>query len=102
MITARDWLSQNGYEDVATLIDEVLAELKAKGSKERRNWWDILSGNCHGNSRIVVGRKFPVLAVAQKRQGKPITPNAIRSRKRTAPPEIRKTGRWPITIEDTN
>ena len=101
-MTARDWLSQNGYEDVATLIDEVLAELKAKGSKERRNWWDILSGDCHGNSRIVAGRKFPVLAVAQKRQGKPVTPNAIRSRKRAAPPEIRKTGRWPVYADDNN
>jgi hypothetical protein len=102
MTTARDWLSQNGYEDVATLIDEVLAELKAKGSKERRNWWDILSGDCHGNPRIVAGRKFPVLAIAQKRQGKPVTPNAIRSKKSAAPPKIRKTGRWPASVEDTN
>jgi hypothetical protein len=101
-MTARDWLSQNGYEDVATLIDEVLAELKAKGSKERRNWWDILSGDCHGSARIVAGRKFPVLAIAQKRQGKSVTPNAIRGKKRKAPPEIRKTGRWPSPVEDTN
>jgi hypothetical protein len=102
MTTARDWLAQHGYEDVATLIDEVLAELKAKGSKERRNWWDILSGDRHGNPRIVAGRKFPVLAVAQKRQGKTVTPNAIRSRKRAAPPEIRKTGRWPVSVEETS
>ena len=101
-MTAREWLAQNGYENVAALIDEVLAELKAKGSKERRNWWDILSGDSHGNSRIVAGRKFPVLAVAQKRQGKKVTPNASRGRKRQAPPEIRITGRWATIIEDYN
>jgi hypothetical protein len=101
-MTAREWLAQNGYEDVATLIDEVLAELKAKGSKERRNWWDILSGDSHGNPRIVAGRKFPVLAVAQKRQGKKVTSNAIRGRKREAPPEIRITGRWPTSADNIN
>jgi hypothetical protein len=100
-MTARDWLFQNGYEDVAALIDEVLAELKAKGSRERRNWWDILSGDSKGKPRIVAGRKFPVLAIAQKRQGKAITPNALRGKKRVPPPEIRKTGRW-SNIEHTN
>jgi hypothetical protein len=93
-MTARAWLKANGYEDVATLIDQVLAELKTKGSKERRNWWDILSGGPNGKPRVVAGREFPVLFVAQKRQGKPVTANAIRRNKREKPPEIRSTGRW--------
>lgn len=99
-MTARDWLSHSGYEEVAALIDEALAEIKAKGSKERRNWWDILSGDSHGNSRVVSGRKFPVLAIAQRRQGKPVTPNAIRGKRRQVAPEIRKSGRWPTLLDD--
>lgn len=85
---------QNGYEDVASLIDEVLAELRAKGSKERRNWWDTLSGGSGGRPRIVAGREFPVLRVAQKRQGRPFTPNAICRNKREQPPKPRAGGRW--------
>lgn len=86
---------QNGYDEVASLIDEVVAELKAKGSKERRNWWDTLSGGPGGKPRIVAGREFPVLYAAQKRQGKPITVNALRNRKREKPPPIQPTARWP-------
>lgn len=93
-MTARDWLMQNGYEDVASQIDEVIAELKAKGSKERRNWWDTLSGGPGGKPRIVAGREFPVLYAAQKRQRKPITPNALRKSKREKPPKPEPTGRW--------
>lgn len=70
---ARDWLRKNGYEDVAELIDEVLAELRAKGSKQRRNWWDVLAGGDGGKPIIVSGREFPILQVAQRRQGRPIT-----------------------------
>lgn len=93
-MTARDWLRQNGYEEVASLIDEVVAELKAKGSRERRNWWDTLSGGPGGKSRIVAGREFPVLYVAQKRQNKPITANALHKSKRERPPKLKATGRW--------
>ena len=42
--TARDWLREHGYEDVAELIDRVMAEIEASGSKQRRNWWDVLAG----------------------------------------------------------
>ena len=76
-MTTRDWLRQNGYEDVVELLDEVMATLAARGSKERRNWWDILAGGKDGRPSVVAGREFPVLRVAQARQGKPITPNAI-------------------------
>jgi hypothetical protein len=87
----------NGYEDVAKLIDDVLLDLKSKGSKERRSWWEVLSGGVDGKARIVAGREFPVLYAAQKRQGKRITPNAIRRNKREQPPKIRITGRWKST-----
>jgi hypothetical protein len=93
-MTARDWLIQNGYEEVASLIDEVVAELKAKGSKERRGWRETLSGGSDGKPRIVAGREFPVLYAAQKRQGKPVTPNAIRKSKREKPPPVQSTARW--------
>jgi hypothetical protein len=86
---------QNGYEEIASLIGEVEAELKAKGSKERRSWWETLSGGRGGKPRIVAGREFPVLYAAQKRQRKPVTPNALRNSKRERPPQIQPKGRWP-------
>ena len=76
-MTARNWLRANGYEDIASLIDEVMTELEARGSKQRRNWWDVLAGSVNGRPLVVSGREFPVLQVAQRRQGKPLTPNAI-------------------------
>jgi hypothetical protein len=93
--TARDWLRQNGYEDIAELIDEVVSELQERGSKERRNWWDVLSGRQDGKPNKVAGREFPVLAVAQTRQGKLVTENAIKRSDDEKPPPARKTGRWP-------
>lgn len=93
MIT-RDWLRQNGYEDVVEQIDQVLAELAARGSKERRNWWDVLAGGKDGKPNLVAGREFPVLRVAQIRQGKPVTPNAISRNKNEQPPDVVRTGRW--------
>ena len=96
-MTAQLWLKANGYDDVVVLLDEVIAALYAKGSKERRNWWEILAGGANGKPRFVAGREFPVLYAAQKRQGKPVTANAIRRHRREAAPEIRKTGRWANT-----
>lgn len=93
-MTARDWLRENGYEDAAALIDDVMAEMVARGSKQRRNWWDVLAGGADGKPIVVYGREFPVLKVAQKRQGKPITKNAIARNKKEIPPGIKLTGRW--------
>ena len=94
-MTTRDWLRQNGYEDVVGLIDEVMATLTARGSKERRNWWDVLAGGKGGKPSVVGGREFPVLRVAQARQGKPISPNAISRSDNEQPPDLARTGRWP-------
>jgi len=94
-MTTRDWLRQNGYEDVVELIDEVLAELAARGSKERRNWWDVLAGGKDGKPNAVAGREFPVLRIAQIRQGRPVTPNALSRKKNEQPPDAVRTGRWP-------
>ena len=93
-MTCRDWLRANGYEDVADLIDQAMAKMAARGSKQRRNWWDILSGDAHGNPCVREGIEFPVLRTAQVRQGKPITPNAIRRNKDELPPDVRTTKRW--------
>jgi|SRR5208337_4919418 len=41
------------------------------------------------------GIEFPVLRIAQIRQSKPITKNAISRNSRETPPEIVMTGRWP-------
>lgn len=93
-MTCRDWLSKNGYEDVVALVDKAMAKMTARGSKQRRNWWDILSGGKDGKPCVREGVEFPVLRVAQLRQGKPITPNAIQRSRKELPPDVRVTQRW--------
>ena len=87
-MTARDWLLANGYEDVAALIDEVMASWERSGARTRRNWWDVLAGTKEGNSRTVEGVTFPVLATAQRHEGRKVSKTAIqRSRRETPPPK---------------
>jgi len=92
--SARAWLVRNGYEDYAALIDAVMADWKAKGSKERKDWWLILSGDSKGRPRVICNREFPVLAAFQERQGKPVTENAERRNPSETTPAIQKQGRW--------
>jgi hypothetical protein len=95
-MTVREWLPRNGYEDVAALITEVLAEFELEGSKERRNWADVLSGGKDGNPLVVSGRTFPVLRSAQESRNKQVTVNAIKRPEEYEPfPRARQTGRWP-------
>jgi len=65
---ARKWLRENGYDDVADLIDEVMGEWAASGARTRRDWWVTLAGGVDGKPATVNGREFPVLACAQRRQ----------------------------------
>lgn len=87
-MTAREWLLNNGYSDVVDLIDEVIAQCKAKGVRTRRNWWETLAGGRDGRPRMVYGIAFPVLVVAQKHQGRPVTPNAIQRNGEEVPKKI--------------
>src|ERR1700722_6572456 len=73
----RAWLRMNGYADIANLITVVMGKWRMSRVTTRRNWWDILAGDACGASRVIRGHSFPVLAAAQRRQGKPVTPNAI-------------------------
>lgn len=91
---AKQWLLENQYADVATLIDEVMEEWQAQGKRTRRNWWEILAGDVKGNPRVVAGRTFPVLRTAQLRQGVPVTPDAICRDPKEEIPAVRATGRW--------
>jgi hypothetical protein len=93
-MTCREWLRENGYEDLVELIDQALASIEAKGRKSRRNWWDTLAGGPNGRSSVREGVKFPVLRVAQIHQGRPVTPNAICRNESEQPPGVRRTGRW--------
>ncbi len=91
---ARTWLRDNDYHDIADMIDEVIAEWVAAGKKTRRNWWDILAGGKNGQPRTVGSRQFPVLAAAQRRQGKKVTKNALtQNRKECAPARVEQA-RW--------
>ncbi len=92
---ARLWLRQNGYGDVADLIDKVEEDWVSQGKRTRRDWWDILSGDAQGKGREVAGRTFPVLWVAQERQGQAHTKNAIRRNRSEVPPPVRRS-RAPI------
>lgn len=93
---ARQWLRENGYEDVADLIDAFIAEWKATGKRTRRNWWEVLAGDSQGNFRTIYGKNFPVLKAAQLRQSLPVTQNAIsRPGEKVPPPPVQASGRWP-------
>ena len=95
-MTVRDWLGRNGHEATLALINEVIAEFAAAGSKERRNWADVLAGGVNGAPFTVAGRAFPVLRAAQLNRRTRVTPNAIWSDREIEPfPAIRRTGRWP-------
>jgi DNA adenine methylase len=92
--SARAWLARNAYEDYAALIGKVMADWKAKGSKERRDWWLMMSGDSKGHPRVICNREFPVLAAFQERQGKPVTENAERRNENEVTPKIQKQARW--------
>lgn len=94
-MTARQWLAENGYEDVAALIDQAIASIEAKGKTSRRNWWDTLSGGNDGKPSVREGIEFPVLRVAQIRQGRDVTPNAVCRNEAEQPPDVVATKRWP-------
>jgi hypothetical protein len=91
----REWLNQNNYEDVVSLIDEAMAKIAARGSKQRRNWWKTLAGGAGGKQLMVEGILFPVLQAVQERERKPVTPDAIRRNPNEQAPRVRQTGRWP-------
>ena len=90
---ARQWLQDNGYQDVAALIDEVTAEWQATQRGTRRNWWAVLAGGQGGKPRCIAGKVFPVLRAAQIRQGLPVTDNALCRNPLEKPPLSRAPGR---------
>jgi len=59
-ITIRKWLKENGYNDVLSIIDEIIIEWQQNGKQTRRNWWEILAGDKNGNSANKT--LFPVLS----------------------------------------
>ncbi|HEX5705493.1 MAG TPA: hypothetical protein VFX97_19995 [Pyrinomonadaceae bacterium] len=91
----RQWLNQNNYDDVVSQIDEAMEKIAARGSKQRRDWWKTLAGGANGKPLLVEGIEFPVLQAAQEREGKPITPNAIRRNPNERAPAVVQSGRWP-------
>jgi hypothetical protein len=96
---ARQWLRENGYADIATMIEKIMDDWKASGKKTRRNWWEMLAGDRQGRPRRLGGYEFPILKSVQIRQGLPVTPNAIkRDGEKQAPPKPRVTARWPKAV----
>ena len=102
-LSIRKWLIQNGYEDIAVSIDQIMEGWQTKGTKTRRSWWDILAGGKNGKPRTIEGVTLPVLKAAQIRMGVPITENAICRNKAEEVPEIVHGGRWKNDLmEDSN
>jgi hypothetical protein len=94
-IDARVWLREHGYEDVAAMIDGVMSGWEESGVETRRSWWQVLAGGAGGRPFTIFGQEFPVLACAQRRQGVPVTPNAIERNPPETAPAIRRSNRWP-------
>lgn len=96
-MTCREWLAQHDhYHESCACIDEAIARIEAKGRKSRRNWWDTLAGGPGGRPSVREGITFPVLEVAQMRQGRPVTRNAVRRKPgELPPPDVVATRRWP-------
>lgn len=91
---ARQWLRENGYDDIADMIEKVMKGWRRKKHKTRRDWWDTLAGGKDGRPSLVNGVEFPVLKAAQIRQGKRVTDNALCRNPQETPPPKKKTGRW--------
>jgi len=85
---------ENHYEDVADLIDKVMAGWKRKATKTRRNWWEILAGNADGSPKMVEGVKFPVLRAARIRQNREVTDDCLCRNKREKIPPVVEQARW--------
>lgn len=99
----RAWLIENGYPQIAEMIDEIQAEWKENGKHTRRNWWEVLAGGKNGAPRTIYGRQFPVLQAAQIRQGKPITKNALKATEHEMEaPVIFDNGRWKKDVNNNN
>jgi hypothetical protein len=95
-IDARTWLKQNGYTDVAEIIESFISYNKARGSGERRNYWDLLAGRMDGECFEKHGFKFPILAsvrASRKPSYKP-TAKAIQRNKIEKVPIPVKQARW--------
>ncbi len=92
--TARKWLRDNDYNDIADMIDELIEEWNKTGKGTRRNWWEVLAGDKKGNSRVICGRTFPVLKTAQIRKGVTVTDNAICRNSDEKLPCIKQNNRW--------
>ena len=98
-MTARQWLRANGYGDVAAIIDEIMAEWKAAGNGQRRNWWSVLAGRKDGSGVVVSGRLFPVLKAAQRRQHVRVQSTAEkRNRRENAPPQRQTAPYRPLPL----
>ena len=91
---ARRWLRENNYDDIVSMIDEIMDTWRLAGKKTRRNWWDILAGGKNGQPLSVGGREFPVLKAAQVRQGRVVTKNSVWRKRREEAPPIVPQNRW--------
>ncbi len=91
---AREWLLANKYEDIACLIDKVMEGWKRKGTRTRRNWWEVLAGNADGGGKAIEGVTFPVLRAAQIRMGMKVTEVSLCRHENEQPPPVVKQERW--------
>jgi hypothetical protein len=92
-MSTKQWLAAHGYDEAVQAIELVERGWKERGVRTRRNWWAKLAGGVDGSPLQVDGVVFPVLAVAQLREGRDVTPNSIPARAGEAPPPKEPHGR---------
>ena len=93
-VNAREWLLENGYEDVASSIDQVMDGWKRKGTKTRRNWWEVLAGHADGTPKTIEGVTFPVLRAARIRMGMKVTKGCLCRKSGERTPPVIEQARW--------
>ncbi len=95
MDAARKFIDAH-YPAAGRLIADVIDSNTRRAVKTRRNWWDALAGGTDGKPVTVAGREFPVLEVAQRRQHKPVTSNAVRPSPGEPHPPGFRPGKWAV------
>lgn len=97
-ITAREWLKQNNYSDVANIFDDFIEHNKKRGSGERRNYWDLLSGRKDGECFQRHGFTFPILETVRSTRKPNYLPSkhAIKRNINEEVPLPIKQARWDV------
>lgn len=92
--SARDWLVASGYEDINQEIEKIMREWKSRGTRTRRDWWDVLAGTAKGAPCVINGIGFPILSAARIRKGWPPIQGSLCRNMDQPTPSVATQVRW--------